>query len=171
MIIPGRIRWLWLTLAVVLIDRGSKAWFETQTYEGWHRELIRDFIYLVHSRNPGIAFGVLADSVSPWTRVFLIGGSIIVIAALAWLFAAGHAGGTMTAAGLALLLGGAAGNVTDRIFHGAVTDFFEVRFGTYHYPAFNVADSAIAIGAALIILDVLRSSKHHAPEIPKPEAG
>ena len=48
--------------------------------------------------------------------------------------------------------------------------FFELRFGTYHYPAFNVADSAIAIGAALIILDVLRSSKHHAPEVPKPEA-
>ena len=168
MIIPGRLRWLWLTLAVVVIDRASKAWFETH-YEGWHRELVHDFIYLVHSRNPGIAFGVLADSASPWTRVFLIGGSIIVIAALAWLFAAGHAGGTMTAAGLALLLGGAAGNVTDRIFHGAVTDFFEVRFGSYHYPAFNVADSAIAIGAALIILDVL-TSKHHAPEVSKPEA-
>jgi signal peptidase II len=170
LIIPGRLRWLWLTLAIVVVDRASKAWFETQTYEGWHRELVHDFIYLVHSRNPGIAFGVLADSASPWTRVFLIGGSIIVIAALAWLFAAGHAGGTMTAAGLALLLGGAAGNVTDRIFHGAVTDFFEVRFGSYHYPAFNIADSAIAIGAALIILDVLFSSKHHAPEVSKPEA-
>jgi signal peptidase II len=170
LIIPGRLRWLWLTLAVVVIDRGSKAWFETQTYEGWYRELIRDFIYLVHSRNPGIAFGVLADSASPWTRVVLIGGSIIVIAALAWLFAAGHAGGTMTAAGLALLLGGAAGNVTDRIFHGAVTDFFEVRFGSYHYPAFNVADSAIAIGAALIILDVLFGPKHHVPEVSNPEA-
>jgi len=70
----------------------------------------------VHSQNPGIAFGVLADSASPWTRVFLIGGSVVVIAALAWLFAAGHSGGTLTAAGLALLLGGAAGNVTDRIF-------------------------------------------------------
>ena len=170
LIIPGRLRWLWLTLAVVVIDRASKAWFETQTYEGWHQELVRDFIYLVHSRNPGIAFGVLADSASPWTRIFLIGGSIIVIAALAWLFAAGHAGGRMTAAGLALLLGGAAGNVTDRIFHGAVTDFFEVRFGNYHYPAFNVADSAIAIGAALIILDVLFGAKHHAPEVSKPEA-
>ena len=65
--------------------------------------------------------------------------------------------------------GGAAGNVTDRIFHGAVTDFFEVRFGNYHYPAFNVADSAIAIGAALIILDVL-NAKHHAHEVSKPEA-
>ncbi len=170
LIIPGRLRWLWLTLAIVVIDRASKAWFETQTPEGWYQELIHDFIYLVHSKNPGIAFGVLADSPSPWTRVFLIGGSIVVIAALAWLFAAGHSGGTMTAAGLALLLGGAAGNVTDRIFHGAVTDFFEVRFGSYHYPAFNVADSAIAVGAALIILDVLFGAKPHAPEVSKPEA-
>jgi signal peptidase II len=61
----------------------------------------------------------------------------------------------MAAAGLALLLGGATGNVTDRILHGAVTDFFEVWFGSYRYPAFNVADSAIAVGAALILLDIL----------------
>lgn len=170
LIIPKRLRWLWLTLGVVLLDRATKAWFETQTFEGWRREVVHNFIYLVNSRNPGIAFGVLADSSSPWTRVFLIGGSVVVISALAWLFAAGHSGGTLTAAGLALLLGGAAGNVTDRIFHGAVTDFFELRFGNYHYPAFNVADSAIAIGAALIILDVLFGAKHHAPEVSKGEA-
>src|SRR6266852_5265019 len=109
MILPPRLRWLWLTLAVILADRATKAWFETQTQEGWRRELIHNFIYLVHSRNSGIA----------------------------------------------LLLGGATGNVTDRIIHGAVTDFFEVWFGSYHYPAFNVADSAIAIGAALTLLDVL----------------
>jgi signal peptidase II len=167
--IPRRLRWLWLTLGTVLLDRATKAWFETQTFEGWYREVVHNFIYLVHSRNPGIAFGVFADSSSPWTRVFLIGGSVVVICGLAWLFAAGHSGGNLTAAGLALLLGGAAGNVTDRIFHGAVTDFLEVRFGNYHYPAFNVADSAIAIGAALIILDVLLT-KHHAHEVSKHEA-
>jgi signal peptidase II len=169
LILPRRLRWLWLTLAIVLLDRASKAWFEAQTFEGWRRELIHNLIYLVHNRNPGIAFGVLSDSPSPWTRIILIAGSIIVIGALAWLFAAGHSGGSMTAAGLALLLGGAAGNLTDRIVHGAVTDFFEVWLGSYHWPAFNVADSAIAIGAALIILDVL-SAKHHAPEVSKPEA-
>jgi signal peptidase II len=169
LILPRRLRWLWLTLAIVLLDRASKAWFEAQTFEGWRRELVHNLIYLVHNRNPGIAFGVLSDSPSPWTRIFLIAGSVIVIAALAWLFAAGHSGGSMTAAGLALLLGGAAGNLTDRIVHGAVTDFFEVWLGSYHWPAFNVADSAIAIGAALIILDVL-NAKHHAHEVSKPEA-
>jgi lipoprotein signal peptidase len=59
MIIPGRLRWLWLTLCVVLLDRVTKAWFESQTVEGWRREIIHNFVYLVHSRNPGIAFGVL----------------------------------------------------------------------------------------------------------------
>jgi signal peptidase II len=169
--IPGRLRWLWLTLGVVLLDRASKAWFETQHVEGWHRELVHNFAYLVRSRNRGIAFGVLSDSPSPWTRFILIAGAVIVIGALAWLFVAGHSGGAKTAAGLALLLGGATGNVTDRIVHGAVTDFFEVWFGSYHYPAFNVADSAIAIGAALIILDVLLGAKHHASEVSKRQAG
>ena len=101
MTIPGRLRWLWLTLVVVVLDRGSKAWFESQTLEGWRRELIHNFVYLVHSRNPGIAFGVLSDSPSPWTRIILIAGSVLVIGALAWLFAAVHGGGSMTAAGLA----------------------------------------------------------------------
>jgi signal peptidase II len=165
--IPTRIRWLWLTLGVVLADRATKAWFESQTPEGWRRELIHHFVYLVHSRNPGIAFGVFSDAASPWVRLTLVAVSIVVIGALAWLFVAGHSGGSMTAAGLALLLGGATGNVTDRILHGGVTDFFEVWFGSYHYPAFNVADSAIAIGAALIILDVLFDAKDRAPTVPK----
>jgi signal peptidase II len=165
MILRSRLRWLWLTLGVVLADRATKAWFESQTPEGWRRELIHYFVYLVHSRNPGIAFGVFSDAASPWLRIALIGGSVLVIGALAWLFVAGHSGGSSTAAGLALLLGGATGNLTDRIVHGAVTDFFEVWFGSYHYPAFNVADSAIAIGAAFIILDVIFGRRHSASEI------
>lgn len=158
----SRLRWLWLTLAVVLLDRATKAWFEARTVEGWRREVIHNFIYLVHSRNPGIAFGVLADSASTITRVVLIAGSLAVIAVLAWFLVTGKIAGTTGNAGLALLLGGAAGNVSDRIFHGAVTDFFEVWFGSYHYPAFNVADSAITIGAALILLDVLFGPKQEA---------
>jgi signal peptidase II len=155
MTLPSRLRWLWLTLAVVLFDRATKAWFESQTTEGWRRELIHNFIYLVHSRNPGLAFGILSDSASIGTRIVLILGSIVIIAVLAWLLVTNQGGGATAIAGLALLLGGATGNVTDRILHGAVTDFFEVWFGTYRYPAFNVADSAIAIGAVLILIDIL----------------
>ncbi len=163
MTLPSRLRFLWLTLAVVFLDRATKAWFETQTAEGWRHEVIHHFLYLVHASNPGIAFSFFADSTSPWTRIIMIAGSIIVIGVLAGLLVAGHSGSRLTAAGLALLLGGATGNVTDRILHGAVTDFFEVWLGTYHYPAFNVADSAITIGAALIILDVLFGRKHETP--------
>jgi signal peptidase II len=167
MTLSSRVRWLWLTLGVVILDRGTKAWFEARTVEGWRQELVHNFIYLVHSRNPGIAFGVLADSASTGTRILLIAGSLVVIAVLVWLLVAGQmgstTGSTIGAAGLALLLGGAAGNVTDRIFHGAVTDFFEVWLGTYHYPAFNVADSAITIGALLMIFDVLFGARHETP--------
>jgi signal peptidase II len=153
--LPSRLRWLWLTLGIVLLDRATKAWFESQTTEGWRHELIHNFIYLVHSGNPGMAFGVLSDSASTGTRILLIAGSVVVIGVLAWLLVRSESASSLNAAGIALLLGGAAGNVTDRIFHGAVTDFFEVWFGSYHYPAFNVADSAIAIGAILILLEVL----------------
>ena len=160
----SRLRWLWLTLAVVLLDRASKAWFEARTAEGWRHEVIGHFIYLVHSRNPGMAFGALADSASTTTRALLIAASLVVIGILAWLLVAGKMGSSMGNSGLALLLGGAAGNVADRIFYGAVTDFFEVWLGTYHYPAFNVADSAITVGAVLILVDVFFGHKRETPE-------
>jgi signal peptidase II len=155
-LLASRLRYLWITLAVVVLDRATKAWFESQTPVGWRREVISNFVYLVHSRNPGIAFGVLSDSASAWTRIVLIGGSVAVIAVLAWLLVSLR-GGSLTLAGIAFLLGGAAGNLTDRIAHGAVTDFFEVLLGSYAWPAFNVADSAITIGAILIILDLIFS--------------
>jgi signal peptidase II len=101
-----------------------------------------------------MAFSMFADGAA-WTRYILIAGSLIVIAILAWYLVAGSAVSARAAAGLTLLLGGATGNITDRILHGGVTDFFEVWFGSYRYPAFNVADSAITVGAILILLDVL----------------
>ena len=157
MIYANRLRWLILTLVTVFLDRLSKAAIEAQTAEGWHHELIHNFIYLVHSKNPGIAFSIFADSNSRWLRYLLIAGSLLVIAIIAWYLVAADGVSSRAAAGLALLLGGATGNLTDRVLHGAVTDFFEVLFGSYRYPAFNVADSAITIGAILILLDLLFS--------------
>jgi signal peptidase II len=155
MIFPSRLRWLVLTLFIVVADRITKALIESRTTEGWHHELIHNFIYLVHSKNPGIAFSMFANSSSPYLKIALIAVSLIFIAILAWLLVSSASATWRTLAGLALLIGGAAGNLTDRIVHGAVTDFFEVWFGTYRYPAFNVADSAITIGAILVLLDVL----------------
>lgn len=154
MIHPSRLRWLILTFVVVFLDRVSKAAIEAKTIEGWRHELVHNFIYLVHSKNTGIAFSMFADGAA-WTRCLLIAGSLVVIGVLAWYLVAGSAISARAAAGLALLLGGATGNLTDRILRGGVTDFFEVWFSSYRYPAFNVADSAITIGAILILLDVL----------------
>jgi signal peptidase II len=161
--LPVRLRWLWLTLAVVIADRITKAWFEISTTEGWRHEVLHNFIYLVRSSNPGIAFSFFADSSSPWLRTILIGGSILVLIILTWLLVSGKTGGAMTFAGLALLIAGATGNVTDRILHGAVTDFLEVWIGSYRWPAFNVADSAITVGTALVLLDAIFGARSSAP--------
>ncbi len=161
MTLSSRLRWLWLTLVVVLLDRATKAWIESRPAEFFQDPAIPRVFKLVYSRNPGIGFGFLAGLSSPALRILLICGSFVVIAVLAWMLVAGKTGGARTAAGLALLLGGATGNLTDRLLHGAVTDFLEVRLRFLHlslfdpWPAFNVADSAIAIGAALILLEVL----------------
>ena len=168
MIYPSRLRWLALTLAVVFLDRLSKAAIEVKTSEGWRHELIHNFIYLVHSKNPGIAFSILADSNSHWVRYLLIAGSLVVIAIITWYLVAVDGVSSRAAAGLALLLGGATGNLTDRVLRGAVTDFFEVLFGSYRYPAFNVADSAITIGAILILVDLLFSQPSRPNAISKP---
>ena len=155
MIHASRLRWLILTFVVVFLDRLSKAAIEAKTIEGWRHEVVHNLIYLVHSRNSGIAFSIFADSGSHWVHYALIAASLVVIAVLAWYLVAANGVSSRSAAGLAMLLGGATGNVTDRILHGAVTDFFEVWLGTYRYPAFNVADSAITIGAILIAIDLL----------------
>jgi signal peptidase II len=169
MTLASRLRFLWLTLAVVLLDRASKAWIESGPSGHFPHPVIQNVFYVVDSRNPGIAFSFLAGLSSPALRVFLIAGSLIIIAVITWLLVAGRGISSLHAAGLALLLGGATGNVTDRILHGAVTDFIEVylHFLPWRifnpWPAFNVADSAITIGAILILLDVLFGRRSDTP--------
>jgi len=165
MIHYSRLRWLILTFVVVLLDRISKAAIEAKTSEGWRLEVVHNFMYLVHSKNPGIAFSMFADG-GVWIRYALVCGSLIVIAILAWYLVAGAGISMRAAAGLALLLGGATGNLTDRVLHGGVTDFFEVWFGSYRYPAFNVADTAITCGAILILLDVVIPSSQPGKRTP-----
>jgi len=153
-------RWLWLSLAVIVADRLLKLLIERDTPEGFRRELIPGFASLVHSVNAGIAFGVFSDSPSRWITVLLIASAAAVVALLIWLLIAGHAGGTASQAGLALIAGGAAGNLLDRLLHGGVTDFLELRAGSFVWPAFNLADSAITIGAFLVLFELLRGQPH-----------
>jgi signal peptidase II len=166
MMLPRRIRWLGLTLAVVFLDRATKAWIESRPPSYFPHVVIPNAFDIIYSRNPGIAFSFLADSSSAFTRIFLIVSSILIIGVIAWLLVASRSSSALNAAGLALLLGGAAGNITDRTIHGAVTDFLEVwlRFLPWHifnpWPTFNVADAAVTIGAVLIVFDVLFAQQH-----------
>jgi len=137
MIIPGRLRWLWLTLIVVLLDRATKAWIESRPLNYFPHVVIPNWVSIILSKNPGIAFSFFSNASSMFTRLVLIVGSTLIIALIAWLLVAGREATAVNAAGLALLLGGAAGNLTDRIVHGAVTDFLEVWVRFLPFPLFN----------------------------------
>ena len=153
-------RWLWLSFGVLAADRATKFAIERYTSALFRRLILSDIVVLVHNQNPGIAFGVLSDSSSPWLAPLLLLCSAAVMALLVWLLLTGRACGWLAQSGLALILGGAAGNALDRLLHGRVTDFLEVGLGTYRWPAFNLADSAISVGAALVLIELLSSGGH-----------
>lgn len=154
------VRWLWLALAILAADRASKFAVERLTAEGFRRPLLPNFADLVHSVNAGIAFGLFSETASRWISFLLVLSSAAVIVLLVWLLFAGHAGNVESQVGIALIAGGAAGNLLDRLLHGGVTDFLELRAGNFRWPAFNLADSAITIGAALIIFELLSGESH-----------
>lgn len=122
--------------------------------------VIPNFFNIVHAENPGIAFSLFSDASGTWRSVVLIGLSTAVILFItATLLRGGSGVNWMLRIGLALVLGGAIGNLYDRIATGTVTDFVEVYAGNHYFPSFNVADSAITIGACLLLLDVLAGSR------------
>jgi len=150
-----RLRWLGLSFTVLAADQASKLAVERATDSGWSHALIPGLLGLVHTRNRGIAFGMLSDSNSPWMQILLIFFSLAAAGVMGWLLLSGRAGGQRSHVGLALILGGAVGNVLDRVMQGSVVDFILVYFRSFHWPAFNLADSAIVICAGLVLLDLL----------------
>jgi signal peptidase II len=145
-----------LAAGVVLLDRITK-WIVKTNISLWDPpwDVIPGFFNIVHTENPGIAFGLLADTSSPWRGIFLIGFSLTVLIVISTvLLKSGGAHSRFLRMGLALVLGGAFGNLYDRILNGSVTDFVEVHAGQHFFPAFNVADSAIFCGACLLLLDM-----------------
>src|SRR5579863_6410426 len=160
-------RWLWVSAAVIAADRATKYAIERYTGPFYRRSIISDVVVLVHSQNPGIAFGVFSNSNSPWLAPVLLILAAAVMVFLAWMIVTNRAGGALAECGLALILGGAAGNALDRVIHGGVTDFLEVRLWKYIWPAFNVADSAITVGAILVLVELIIGTKPR--QIPTPE--
>ena len=145
-----------IAAAVFLLDRITKAIIKAKVSPWDAHHIIPGFFNIVHAENPGAAFGLLADSSGAWRNVFLIGLSgtvMLFIAHTLWK----ADGSLLLRTGLALVLGGAIGNLFDRVVHGTVTDFVEVYMGTHYFPAFNVADSAISVGAGLLLIDMWRT--------------
>jgi signal peptidase II len=153
-----------LSLGALAADQLSKHAVEKYTAPGSLRVLVPGLLNLVHSTNPGVAFGLFADSENPWRGPLLIVFSVAVIGMLVWLLATGRAGGRAGECGIALILGGAVGNVLDRFLHHSVTDFIDFHVGAHHWYTFNVADSAIVIGAALVVLELFRDARHPSHE-------
>ena len=149
-----------MTISALALDRATKYAVETRTPLGYHRVLINRFFTFVHASNPGLAFGIFADSPSRGMTAILSIGTLIICALLVWLLVSGRAGGTAGQIGVALILGGAAGNLLDRILYSKVTDFLDFQFGNYHWPAFNVADSVIMIGAVVLGIELFFTPKH-----------
>ena len=146
--------------SVFLLDYFTK-WIIRANLAAWDTiQVIPGLFNIVHSENPGIAFGLLAEVSSAWRDVFLIGFSICVLIVISTILLRTGPRAAHTAllrGGLSFVLGGAFGNLFDRIMHGTVTDFVEVHAAQHFFPAFNVADSAITVGACLLLLDMWRT--------------
>ena len=155
-------RWLGPVAALALIaaDRVTKRWIESSIELWSSKPVIAGFFDLVHSQNRGMAFGLMNDGASDTTRYLLIAVSIAVLVFLIHLTV--RAWGESREAvplPLFLVLGGAIGNLWDRVQRGYVTDFLDFHIGGWSWPAFNVADSAITVGALWLIWEMLRTAK------------
>jgi signal peptidase II len=144
------LKWLWLSLLVILLDQGTKylAVNELQLYEP---VAVLPFFNFTLAYNSGAAFSFLADA-GGWQRWFFVALALAISAGLVvWLYRL-RANVWGEAVAITLILGGALGNVIDRLWHGHVIDFIDVYYQNWHWPAFNVADSAITVGAVLLVL-------------------
>jgi signal peptidase II len=148
--------WLLVSAGVVILDRATKIGITSTFAPGEARDLL-PFLKIVLVYNSGAAFSLLADA-SGWQRWFFTGVAIAISIGIVWMLRHGR-NDRLASLALALVLGGALGNLWDRLAVGRVVDFVVAHAGGHAFPAFNVADSAITIGVALLILDGLRARR------------
>jgi signal peptidase II len=148
----GMLQWLGLAFIIILVDQFTKV-----LILGYYRlgdsTFVTSFFNVVRAHNRGAAFSFLSDA-SGWQRWFFTGIGFIAAAVIIWMLRS-HAGQKLFSFAMACILGGAVGNVIDRVAHGYVIDFLDFHWAGMHFPAFNVADSAITLGAICMILDEL----------------
>jgi signal peptidase II len=148
------ITWMVVAFVVVIADHVTK-WAVIEWVALYDKVPVNSFINLTHQRNTGAAFSFLANA-GGWQRwFFVVLASGVSLAIVVWLWRIRNQGHVVLAAGLAFVLGGAVGNLIDRIALGYVTDFIQVWFGSWAFPSFNVADAGISVGAAFLIIDAL----------------
>jgi len=145
--------WLGLALVIVIVDQFTKTLI-LGYYKYGDATYVTSFFNVVRAHNTGAAFSFLADAAG-WQRWFFMAIGIAAALFIIWMLKS-HAGQKLFSFSMAAILGGAIGNVIDRMMHGYVVDFLDFHLAGRHFPAFNVADSAITIGAICLILDELR---------------
>ncbi|UVI33608.1 signal peptidase II [Paenibacillus spongiae] len=151
-----RFYYYWIALFVFAIDYVTKKIVETQMELYQEIEILGGFFVITSHRNKGAAFGILQEQ----TTFFII-ITLLVVTGIVWYIQKNRiTGSRMLLIGLGLVLGGAFGNFLDRALYGEVVDFLQFTFGSYVYPIFNLADSGIVCGVALILIDSLRSIKN-----------
>jgi signal peptidase II len=148
------VAWISVAILIVAADQASK-WAIIEWLPLYGKAPINSFLNLTHQQNTGAAFSFLANE-SGWQRWFFVAlASAVSVVLVGWLWRIRQEGTLVLTAGLSLVLGGAVGNLIDRAMFGYVTDFIQVWFGNWAFPSFNIADSAISVGAALLIIDAL----------------
>ena len=148
------LKYLWLSLAIIIADQISKT-LMVNWLDLYERVAVLPFFNLTLAHNTGAAFSFLAGA-GGWQRWFFVALAVVISAVLVIWMKRLAVTARLEAISLALIIGGAIGNVIDRLIYGYVIDFLDVYVGTYHWPAFNIADSAICIGAVLLIIDSFR---------------
>ncbi len=152
-------KWLWLSLAIVILDQLTK-YLVIESFQLYESVTLFQGLNLTLVYNTGAAFSFLQDA-GGWQRWFFILLTPLVAAVILVWMTRLEAHQTWLAAALALVLGGAAGNFIDRVLHGHVIDFIDVYYRQWHWPAFNVADSAITVGAVLLVIDAIWLDRAH----------
>jgi signal peptidase II len=152
---PARAIHFLLALIVVLLDRWTKRLVAAHIAMYANIQIIPGFFRLTHTENTGAAFSLFADSPSHWKTAMLIGFSAVAMVVVSVLLWRQSRPLSITGIALSLILGGAVGNLWDRVASGRVVDFLLVYVKQYQWPVFNLADSSIVVGAALLVLEIL----------------
>lgn len=158
--------YLWIAGGIVALDQVTKALVDRYLELHESYAIVEGLARLTYVQNRGAAFGILSDADLPYQSVLFAVISIVALGAIAVYAWRLPISSRLPRAALALIMGGAIGNLLDRMRLGYVIDYVDVYWGRHHWPAFNVADSAISVGVALLVLDILRSPQ---PDSAKPE--